>query len=402
MNSQPSYLEGEAVTRPRQSATRAERIRSLDALRGAVMIIMALDHVRDFFHRGAMSFSATDLSRTTPAIFWTRWITHFCMPVFMFTAGMSAFLWLRRNDNNKGALARFLLTRGMWFVFLEITVMQFSYDFDVSRRNTVLLLVLWIFGLCMIIMSGLIWLRLSALAVLSVAVIVFHNCLDPISMPVWLFLHRVGVFQVAGISVLVTYPIIPWVAVVAAGFCFGRVLLLDPRQRRKVMFRLGVGLTVAFVALRVWNGYGDPAPRVAGVLSFFNCTKYPASLDFLLMTLGPALIVFSLLDRLRFGASNPLVVFGRVPFFYFVLHMFLIHAVLVVFCLLRYGGAAFGFIFHPVPSFGGPAALFPHDFGFRLRTVYLVWIAVVAMLYRVCLWFSRYKATHTQWWLKYL
>ena len=380
----------------------AERLQSLDALRGTVMILMALDHVRDFFHRGAMLFSPTDLSRTTIPIFWTRWITHFCMPVFVFTAGIGAFLWWNRNQRDKSTLALFLFTRGIWFVLLELTVMQFSYNFDLSRNNTVLLLVLWIFGICMIIMSGLIWLRLSVLAALSVAAIVLHNCLDRVSIPVWLFLHRSGVFRLAGTTVLVSYPILPWLAVMAAGFCFGQAFLLDPAHRRKTIFRLGVMVTSTFFVLRALNGYGDPSPRVPGLLSFFNCTKYPASLDFLLMTLGPALMVFSMLDRLRFGAHNLPVVFGRVPFFYFVSHLFLIHACLVVFSWARYGNATFGFIFHPVPSMGGPEHLFPPDFGFRLRTVYLVWIAVVAMLYPLCLWFSRFKATHRHWWLKYL
>jgi uncharacterized membrane protein len=366
------------------------------------MILMALDHVRDFFHRAAMSFSATDLTRTTTIIFLTRWITHFCMPVFMFTAGVSAFLWWHQNRRSRSELARFLLTRGIWFIFLELTVMQLSYNFNFSRQNMILLLVLWIFGLCMILLSALIWLPLRVLAALSAAVIVLHNGLDRFSLPVWLFLHQPGVFQLAGRTVLVSYPVLPWVAVMGAGFCFGPALLFDPPRRRGLMLRAGIGLTIAFFIMRTLNWYGDPSPHGAGVLSFLNCTKYPASLDYLLMTLGPALIALSLLDRLSFHARNPLIVFGRVPFLYYVAHLFVIHAVLVLLCWARYGNPAFGFMFHPVPSFGGPQNLFPSDFGYRLRVVYLVWMTVVALLYPLCLWFSEYKASHKQWWLRYL
>jgi uncharacterized membrane protein len=262
--------------------------------------------------------------------------------------------------------------------------------------------VLWIFGLCMILMSALIWLPSRILVALSVIVIALHNCLDRFSMPVWLFLHQPGVFQFADRTVLVSYPLLPWVAVMGAGFCFGHVLLLEPHRRRRFMLRAGVGLTIAFLIMRTLNVYGDPSPRVAGILSFLNCTKYPASLDYLLMTLGPTLIAFSFLDRLSFNPRNPLVVFGRVPFLYFVLHLFVIHAALVLLCWVRYGNAVFGFIFHPVPSFGGPQNLFPPDFGYRLRAVYLVWIVVLALLYPLCLWFSEFKASHKQWWLRYL
>lgn len=366
------------------------------------MVLMALDHVRDFFHRGAMSFSPTDLARTTTILFFTRWVTHFCMPVFMFTAGVGAFLWWRQKNYGKAEVAQFLFTRGVWFLLLELTVMQFSYNFDISSHNVILLLVLWIFGLCMILMSALIWLPLRILAALSLAVIALHNCLDRFSVPVWLFLHQVGVFQAAGRTVVVSYPVIPWVAVMAAGFCFGSVLQLEPSDRRKVTLRTGIAATVLFVVLRTLNLYGDPSPRGAGLLSFLNCTKYPASLDYLLMTLGPALVALSFLDRMRFSLRNPLVVFGRVPFLYFVLHFYLIHALLIMLCMARYGHSAFGFIFHPVPSFGGPANLFPPDFGFRLRTVYALWALVLTCLYPVCLWFSEFKASHRTWWLKYL
>jgi uncharacterized membrane protein len=396
------------------SAAPSTRLSSIDALRGAVMVIMALDHTRDFFHVGAMSFSPTDLNRTTPILFFTRWITHYCMPLFMFTAGMGAFLFGHRN-HTRGQLSRFLWTRGLWFILLELTVMQFAYNFAVSSRFTVLLLILWIFGICMIAMAALIYLPVRWLAALSVAVIVFHNCLDGVRASqfgagarLWNLLHQPGVFPVAGRMVLVPYTLVPWIAVIAAGFCFGRIFLRDSAARRRIMLRLGIALTIAFVVVRAVNRYGDPIPwahQKSGlftVLSFLNCTKYPASLDFLLMTLGPSFLVLAYLDQRTFKAANPLIVFGRVPLFYFVLHFYLIHAFTVLAALLRYGWSATGFIFGPLPSIGGPRQLFPANFGYSLWVVYGVWIVTVLFLYPFCRWFAKVKATRRDWWLSYL
>ncbi|HEX4606110.1 MAG TPA: hypothetical protein VH724_19070 [Candidatus Angelobacter sp.] len=389
------------------------RLLSIDAIRGAVMIIMCLDHVRDFFHAGAASFSPTDLTQTTPVLFFTRWITHFCLPVFMFAAGMGVFLFGR--SHSRGQLSRFLLTRGIWFIVLELTVMQFAYNFNFSSSFLVLLLILWIFGICMVAMAALIYLPVRVLAVMSVAAILFHNCLDGTRAAqfgsaawAWNLLHQPGVVPVAGKLVLVTYTFLPWVAVMAAGHCFGQIFQLEPAVRRRIMLRLGFALTIAFVALRAVNHYGDPAPwahqrsAVFTVLSFLNCTKYPGSLDFLLMTLGPALLVLARFDRRAFNPANPLVVFGRVPMFYFILHFYLIHILAVLAAWLRYGSAAFQFIFHPLPSMGGPAKLFPADFGYSLWVVYGVWLLTVVLLYPLCRWFAKVKATRRDWWLSYL
>jgi uncharacterized membrane protein len=390
------------------------RISSIDALRGLVMIVMALDHVRDFFHIGAMSFSPTDLSRTTPVLFFTRWITHFCMPVFMFTAGMGAFLFGQRHAT-RGQLSRFLWTRGLWFIVLEITVMQVAYNFSFSQRFTLLLLVLWIFGICFVVMAGLIYVPVRWLAGLSVAVIIFHNCLDGIDAGrfgsaawVWNVLHQPGIIHVGDRSVLMSYTLVPWVVVVAAGFCFGQVFLLDPAARGRIMVRMGLALTIAFVVLRAINIYGDPVPwehqrsLVFTLLSFLNCTKYPASLDFLLMTLGPSLLLMAYLDRRTFTLGNPLIVFGRVPMFYFILHFYLIHLLTALAAWVRYGNAAFRFIFNPLPSMRGPQQLFPPNFGYSLLTTYGVWILTVALLYPVCRWFAGLKARRRDWWLSYL
>ena len=390
------------------------RVSSIDALRGTVMILMALDHVRDFFHLGAMSSaSPTDLTQTTPVLFFTRWITHFCMPVFMFAAGMGMFLFGR--NHTKGQLSKFLWTRGLWFILLELTVMQLAFNFNFSLRFTILLLILWIFGICMVAMAALIHLPVRWLAGISVAVLLFHNCLDGINAAqfgsgawVWNLLHQPGILQVAGRPVLVPYTFVPWIAVMAAGYCFGQAFLLEPAARRRIVVRTGVALTIAFVVVRAVNVYGDPVPwshqksAVFTVLSFLNCTKYPASLDFLLMTLGPALVVLAYLDQRSFKPSNPLIVFGRVPMFYFVLHFYLIHALAVVGAELRYGTRAAGFIFNPLPSVGGPRQLFPADFGYSLWVVYGVWILTVLLLYPVCRWFASLKATRRDWWLSYL
>ncbi len=389
------------------------RLLSIDALRGLVMIIMALDHVRDFFHADAVLFSPTDLTRTTPVLFVTRWITHFCLPVFMFAAGMGIYLYGR--SRSRGQLSRFLWTRGLWFIVLELTVMQFAYNFNFSLRFLVLLLILWIFGICMLAMAALIHLPMRWLAVLSVAVVLLHNCLDPISPArfgpaawVWNFLHQPGVIPVAGKLVLVTYTFLPWIGVMAAGYCFAQVFQLEPMARRRIMLKLGLAMTTAFIVLRAVNHYGDPVPwthqksTLFTVLSFLNCTKYPGSLDFLLMTLGPALLVLAWFDRRTFKPGNPLVVFGRVPMFYFVLHFYLIHVLAVLGALIRYGGSAAHFIFNPLPSMGGPSALFPPNFGYSLWAVYGVWFLVVVLLYPVCRWFANVKSRRRDWWLSYL
>ncbi|MGC2162558.1 MAG: heparan-alpha-glucosaminide N-acetyltransferase domain-containing protein [Silvibacterium sp.] len=397
----------------RSQTSSSSRLSAIDALRGAVMIFMALDHIRDFFHAEAILFSPTDLSRTTVLLFFTRWITHFCLPVFMFLAGTGAFL--RGRKYTKAQLSQFLWTRGLWFLVLEITAMRLAYNFNFSTQFMFFLLILWVFGVCMIVMAALIHLPIRWLAVLSVAVIAFHNLLDGIPASqfgshtwIWNFLHQPGVFSLAGIRILIAYPLLPWVAVMAAGYCFGEVFLLVPERRQKIMVRLGLALTIAFVVIRAVNRYGDPAPwshQKSGVftlLSFLNCTKYPGSLDFLLMTIGPALLVLAWFDRCTWKNSNPLIVFGRVPFFYFVLHFYLMHGLAAVMALLRYGTRAFAFIFNPVPTMGGPADLYPANFGYHLWVVYAVWIGMVAALYPCCKWYMGVKARRHNWWLSYL
>ena len=390
------------------------RIEAIDAVRGGVMVLMALDHVRDFIHRGAMSFSPTDLTQTTPILFFTRWVTHFCAPTFMFTAGLGAFLWWQRGKTRQ-ELSAYLVSRGLWLIVLEVTVMRLAYYFDFSLDYPVLLLVLWVLGACMIGLALLVWIPIRALTILSVAVIVLHNTLDRVdpatfgaAAGIWNLLHQPGAFRLAGATIVVGYPLVPWIAVMALGFCFGELYRMDRPVRQRLLVVTGMVATLMFVVIRTFNAYGDPVPwttqtsAVYTALSFLNTTKYPPSLDFLLMTLGPAMLVLAWFDRLALSASNPLVIFGRVPLFYFVLHFYLAHAVAVLLALLAYGSAALTFVFHPLPSMGGPRELFPAQFGYDLWVAYVVWAVVVLALFPVCRWFGRVKATRREWWVRYL
>jgi uncharacterized membrane protein len=401
------------VRYPAVGVTRT-RVEAIDALRGLVMIIMAIDHVRDFVHRGAMSGSPTNLATTTPVLFLTRWVTHLCAPAFMLTAGLGAFLWWQRG-RTRTQLSVFLLTRGAWLMLLEITVMRLAYDFDLGSPYPVFLLVLWVLGLCMVGLAALVWLPIPALATLSLAVIVLHNGLDGVSAdrfgnaaPVWNLLHQPGAFTIGGTTVIAGYQLIPWIAVMALGFCAGPLFLMERPRRRRILVAIGAAAIVWFIAERAINGYGDPSPWAAQpspvytVLSFLNTTKYPPSLDFLLMTLGPALLLLAWLDRPGLKPSNPLLVFGRVPLFYFVVHFYLAHLAAVFLAFLRYGGSARAFAFHRLPSLGAPAELFPPGFGEDLWVVYVVWAVIVVGLYPVCRWFGELKARRREWWLSYL
>jgi uncharacterized membrane protein len=395
---------------------RRDRVSSVDALRGLVMIIMALDHVRDFIHRGAMlSQQATNLATTTPVLFMTRWITHFCAPVFMFTAGMGAFFYLRNSPAEAGRhakvrLSKFLATRGAWLIFLELTLMQLLYNFDISPQYPIFLLVLYVLGACMIILAALIWLPLPLLAAVSVVTIVLHHLLDgPRSTSaLWMLLHQQGAFPFGGRVFIAAYQLVPWFAVMSLGYCVASVFSWEPARRRRFLLRAGSAMTIAFLVLRVANGYGDPSrwawqpTATFTLLSFLDTTKYPPSLLFLLMTLGPSLMFLSWMDQRPLSRSNPLIVFGRVPLFYFVLHFFAAHAAIVLLSLVRYGGSAMSFMFQPVPSMGGPLTAFPPGFGYDLWVAYAVWIAIVILLYPACRWFAGVKERNRRPWLSYL
>ena len=387
---------------------------SIDALRGIVMILMALDHVRDFIHHDAMIGSPTDLARTTPVLFLTRWVTHFCAPVFILTAGLGAWLWWRRG-HSRTALAGFLFTRGVWLVLLELTVMRLAYNFSFSAEYPVFLLVLWVLGASMVGLAAWIWVPARVLMVAALAMMALHNLLDPIQAPalgraagVWNLLHQVGAFRIADLVIIVGYPLVPWIAVMAFGFACGPIFEIDLPARQRWLRRAGLAATIGFFVVRGFNAYGDPFPwtlQPSGTLtalSFLNVTKYPPSLAFLLMTLGPSLVALAWLDRTALTSAHPLVVLGRAPLFFFVAHFFLAHASAVALAWLRHGAAAAAFTFHPVPSMGGPRSLYPPDFGFDLWVVYVVWAAIVAALYPACRWIAVWKARRREWWVSYL
>ena len=397
---------------PSRMAPAGGRILAIDGLRGAIMMLMAIDHIRDYVNRSAMLFPPTDLERTTAAIFFTRWITHFCAPVFAFTAGLGAYFWGRRRT--KAQLSRFLVTRGLWLMVLEVTVVRFIMFLDFRFTQAFFILtVFWMLGLSMVLLAALVHLPARLLTVLSLAAVAGHNLLDGIQAAqfghaawVWNILHQLGVFSVLGDKVIMPYPLIPWVAVMCLGYCLGPVFSWEDARRQRFLLRLGMGLSAGFVLLRAINIYGDPAPwshqrsGLFTVLSFLNTTKYPPSLDFLLMTLGPALVALAYLERAPLSFANPLIVFGRVPFFYFLLHMSLAHAVAIAMNFVRYGHT--NFLFIPSPSMGGDMKIFPANFGFSLWVVYAVWIGAVAALYPVCRWYAQVKQRRRDWWLSYL
>jgi uncharacterized membrane protein len=380
------------------------RVQALDILRGLVMIIMALDHTRDYVHAAAMAFQPEDLARTTPAIFMTRWITHFCAPVFMFLAGAGAFL--RQGRPGPAGLSGFLFTRGLWLVVLEFTVVRAGFFFDVSGPPFILL-VFWALGMSMMALAALVQLPYGMLLAVSVGMIAAHNLTDGVAPALfgnfgwlWQILHVQGLLT-AQPPTIVAYPLIPWIGVMAAGYCFGRVYRLEAERRRRLLLGLGLALTAAFLVIRAINMYGDPRPwsvqgqPVFTVLSFLNTTKYPASLSFLLMTLGPALLFLAWADRLRVSERNPLLVFGRVPLFYFIVHIPIIHVLAIGLTWLRYG--AVPFLFEPPPTLGTPRNVFPPDYGWELWVAYAVTAAVVAALYPLCLSFGRLKARRGGW-----
>lgn len=381
------------------SLERARRIDSIDLLRGAIMIVMALDHVRDYL---SPNVNPTDLATTTVPLFFTRWITHLCAPGFMLLAGVSIGLQ-RARGVTRPALSRFLLTRGLWLVVLEVTVLRmagFAFTLDPTHP---LLLVIWALGVCMMLMAAVVWLPPRLVLPLAVVGIAAHNLLDHVSstsLP-WLVLHRPGLFDLGPLHGIVGYPLVPWVFVMMLGFALAPIFQWEPARLRRLLAIAGAALCVAFVVVRASNVYGDPfpwhsQPRGAAytVLSFLNCTKYPPSLCFLLMTLGPLLLLLAAFEHVR---APVVVTYGRVPFFYYVLHIPLIHVVAIVYAQLSIGRSDFLIDMNPITSFADVPT-----YGMSLAATYVVWIGVVAALYVPCRWYARVKAASRSPWLSYL
>lgn len=384
----------------------SRRINSVDLLRGLVMVIMLLDHTREFVHADAFRFSPTDLSKTNVLLFFTRWITHLCAPTFVFLAGTSIYLQLLRGKS-RSKLAKFLLTRGLWLIFLEFTVIRFALFFNVDYSFLGLAEVIWVFGVSMIVLSGLIFLPLRVVAAISIAMIALHNLMDFIKVPptvsmagspapdalqiLWLFLHQPGFVPLWGnVKLFVAYPLIPWIGVMAAGYAFGVVYEWDKVRRRQWLIRAGVLLSVLFVLISGFITYGSTTQinPVFIILDFLNATKYPPSLLFLLMTLGPALLLLAWAEKVREDSflSRILSTFGRVPLFYFILQMFVAHGFGVLLNFLAGKKIDYFFFNFPASATGAPS-----DAGFSLWVVYAAWLAGLLLLYPICRWYDKIK-----------
>ena len=376
-----------------------QRIQSIDLLRGLVMVIMALDHVRDFFNHEAMLFDPTDLTKTNLPLFATRWITHFCAPVFMFLSGTSAFIAGQRKT--KGELSVFLLTRGLWLIFLELTIVGFGWSFQLDLHHFGLL-VIWALGASMVVLSVLIWLPFYAILGIGLVLVCGHNALDNTHFTGslgWMMLHEQGVANIGSVNVFVMYPIIPWVGTMALGYCLGKLYTtdFDAAKRKKILLILGSSAIALFVILRFINLYGDAShwssqpDSTLTVISFFNATKYPPSLIYLTMTLGPALIFLAFTEKAMGRFSNIIKVYGRVPMFYYLCHLYLIHLSAFVLAIIQG--------FKPSDFDMGP----PPNYGVNLGLTYLVWFVIIVLLFPLCRWYDKYKSAHKDnKWLSYL
>lgn len=391
------------------------RIAAIDLIRGAVMILMAIDHVR--------VFSGVPAGGPSAGVFFTRWVTHFCAPAFVFLAGTSAFFYGRKHED----LSRFLLRRGAWLVLLELTFFRVAWTFNFDFMQYEMAGVIWCLGWCMILLAGLVKLPLHVVGVIGVALIAGHNLLDPHMREIipalqessfaglWKILY-VGFFAGPiqfgedGPSLIVLYSIFPWIGVMAAGYAFGKILALESTRRKRMCLALGLGAIALFIVLRGFNLYGDPrpwgvapptpgnAPQMPALFSFLNTSKYPASLLFLLMTLGPCIALVPILENARGAIARWITVFGRVPFFYYLLHIPLIHVLALIVSQIRLGEVSpWLFMNHPM---GNPPP--PEGYAWSLATLYLVWVVTIALLYFPCRWFAEVKARRREWWMSYL
>ena len=396
-----------------QPAPRPARLNGIDFLRGLVMIIMVLDHTRDYL--GMSALNPRDVHE--PALFLTRWITHFCAPVFVFLAGMAAHLHGTRTAS-RGALARYLWTRGLWLVALEMTIVRVGWSFH-PAPDFLFFQVIWAIGVSMLALAALVYLPRAALAAAGLGMLIGHHLLDGVSAAelgaagwLWHFVHEPSLLHPsANMDVLALYPLVPWIGVLALGYCTGPVFEREPEERQRFLYGTGLAVCCGFVLLRASNVYGDPAEwkvepeLLSTLLSFLNCEKYPPSLLYLAMTLGPALLVLAQLDArtssrgdgsgLLARAERAIITIGRVPLFFYVSHIYLIHLVAVVVSSLTIGEAAW--LFRGLPPMAKPPG-----FGLSLSVIYVFWAAIVAALYLPSRWFAALKARRRSWWLSYL
>jgi uncharacterized membrane protein len=403
----PPYRPGGARA---ESATTGQRIRSVDIVRGAVMILMALDHVR--------VFSGIPAGGPTPALFFTRWVTNFCAPIFFFLAGTGAYLYARKAPS-RGAVARWLVTRGAWLVLLELTVLRLAWTFNFDYEHYLLGGVIWSLGLSMIVMAVLVFLPLPVIAAFGVGTIVLHDAVATLLVRAFphlatggapwyaALLYFGGPIQLGGAegpTFFVLYSLFSWVGLMAAGYAFGVVLQLDAARRHRILLALGLGAVAAFIVLRGVDAYGDPRHWTGGAdgrpgwMRFLSTSKYPASLLFTLMTLGPMFLVMPALERARGSASDVVALFGRVPLFFYLLHIPLIHAVAMLVSVFRDDSGLHWLVGnHPVMI--GPA---PDGYRWSLPLLYAITALCVALLYWPCRWFAEQRAARPGSWLRYL
>lgn len=390
------------------------RVQSIDVLRGVVMIIMALDHVRDFFHKEAFTDDPLNLATTTVPLYFTRWITHFCAPIFVFLAGTSAYLLGQKKS--KKDLSRFLISRGIWLILVEVAIITLGITFN-PLYNVIIFQVIWAIGISMVILGILVWLPYAVILAIGCIIMLGHNALDypeatmdAAQKPVgffWDLLHhgRFAIYPFAeNHSLLIVYAFLPWTGIMLMGYSLGKIFetSVDPARRRKILLLTGFGAIVFFVILRAINEYGNPFPwtsqrnGLVSFLAFLNINKYPPSLMYACITIGPGLIFLALIERVQNGFTAFAKIYGRVPFFYYVVHFYLIHALTVL---------AFFLSGYTTDQIVSPNSIFlfrPLDMGYDLWMVYLVWISVIIALFPLCRWYNRYKSTHSYWWLSYL
>lgn len=377
------------------------RLDSIDFMRGLAMIIMALDHARDFFGHGGLN--PRDVA--DPALFLTRWITHFCAPTFIFLAGISSYLYGTRG-RVVGDVSRFLLTRGFWLLAVEFVIMTFGWTFS-SAYNVLIGNVIWAIGASMIVLAGLVWLPRTVISIFALALIAGHNLFDAVRPSdlgslywIWMILDQGGNVPIPHIALLhILYPLIPWIGVMAAGYALGPVFRWEAQARRRLLAGLGAGIMLGFVILRASNLYGDPGSwqmqsgTLATVLSFINCEKYPPSLLYLMMTLGPVLLLLSAFDGISGRLAGFITAYGRVPLIYYIAHIHLLHALAVLLVLATYSDPSWVFAMSPKR---------PADYGLDLPALYALWLAVVLMLSPLVRWFAAVKRHRREWWLSYL
>ncbi len=397
----PMDLAAPTTPAPAPQAARL-RLGSIDLLRGVVILLMALDHTRDFLAGSAQN--PRDV--TDPALFLTRWVTHLCAPTFILLAGVSAYLYGTRG-RSRGDVSRFLVKRGLWLVLVEFTLVGFGWNLTLGT-GLLVAQVIWAIGLSMIVLAALVHLPRWSIVAIAVALVAGHDLLDGVRAEtlgeaswIWNILHQQGLLRISpGVALLVVYPLLPWPAVMALGYALGPVLQRAPAERRRFLLTTGAALTAGFVVLRAFNVYGDPAPWVAQatalgtVLSFLKCEKYPPSLLYLLMTLGPALLLLGLFDRAEGKVAAWITTYGRVPFLFYVAHLPVIHLVALALAWLTIGEA--GWL---IGNFVPPK---PAGYGLSLPGVYVAWAAILLTLYPPCRWFSALKARRHDWWLSYL